>query len=171
MRRGDGRNSYIRSPPNNNPVKDLSSSAMACNVNNRAVSKTLSVKAGDKYTCEWYHDSRSDDIIASSHKGPGKLVETFLSPILIYFLSCRLHCSNIKQRVSCVWLFNESKLLCLVSVLAMSGLSFTKTKAVAHGPPIKSFQRKACTLSPFPIYLLEITCLEVCLLLDASYYC
>lgn len=32
---GDGRNVYIRSPPNNNPVKDLTSDAMACNVNNR----------------------------------------------------------------------------------------------------------------------------------------
>lgn len=31
---GDGRNIYIRSPPNNNPVKDLTSAAMACNVNN-----------------------------------------------------------------------------------------------------------------------------------------
>ncbi|KAG8922319.1 hypothetical protein FRC02_011945 [Tulasnella sp. 418] len=67
---GDGRNQYIRSPPNNNPVKDLSSSAMACNVNNRVVSRTLSVKSGDKFTFEWYHDSRGDDIIASSHKGP-----------------------------------------------------------------------------------------------------
>ncbi|KAF9462925.1 glycoside hydrolase family 61 protein [Collybia nuda] len=67
---GDGRNAYIRSPPNNNPVKDLKSSAMACNVNNRVVPKTLSVKAGDKFTFEWYHSSRNDDIIASSHKGP-----------------------------------------------------------------------------------------------------
>jgi cellulase len=74
---GDGRNSYIRSPPNNNPVKDLKSSAMACNVNNRAVGKTLSVKAGDKVTFEWYHDNRNDDIIASSHKGP---VQVYIAP-------------------------------------------------------------------------------------------
>ncbi|KAF8075049.1 glycoside hydrolase family 61 protein [Lyophyllum atratum] len=60
----------IRSPPNNNPVKDLKSSAMACNVNNNPVSRTLSVKAGDKFTFEWYHSSRNDDIIASSHHGP-----------------------------------------------------------------------------------------------------
>ena len=32
---GDGRNVYIRSPPNNDPVKDLTSDAMACNVDNR----------------------------------------------------------------------------------------------------------------------------------------
>ena len=31
---GDGRSVYIRSPPNNNPVKDITSAAMACNVNN-----------------------------------------------------------------------------------------------------------------------------------------
>ncbi|KAG8721019.1 hypothetical protein FRC08_016329 [Ceratobasidium sp. 394] len=74
---GDGRNNYIRSPPNNNPVKDLTSSAMACNVNNRVVPKTLSVKAGDTFTFEWYHDSRNDDIIASSHKGP---VQVYIAP-------------------------------------------------------------------------------------------
>ncbi|KAG8959124.1 hypothetical protein FRC03_008415 [Tulasnella sp. 419] len=74
---GDGRNNYIRSPPSNFPVKDLSSSAMACNVANRAVSTTLSVKAGDKVTFEWYHDNRNDDIIASSHKGP---VVVYIAP-------------------------------------------------------------------------------------------
>jgi cellulase len=74
---GDGRNSYIRSPPNNDPVKDLKSSAMACNVNNRAVGKTLSVKAGDKFTFEWYHNTRADDIIATSHKGP---VQVYIAP-------------------------------------------------------------------------------------------
>ena len=37
---GDGRNLYIRSPPNNNPVKDLTSDAMACNVDNRGMSKS-----------------------------------------------------------------------------------------------------------------------------------
>jgi len=67
-----GESVYIRCPPNNNPVKDLSSSAMACNVNNVEAPKWISVKSGDKFTFEWHHDSRStgDDIIASSHKGP-----------------------------------------------------------------------------------------------------
>jgi len=74
---GDGRNQYIRSPPSNNPVKDIRSSAMACNVNNRAVGRTLDVKAGDKFTFEWYHDYRNDDIIASSHKGP---ISVFIAP-------------------------------------------------------------------------------------------
>ncbi|KAG8734932.1 hypothetical protein FRC10_011207 [Ceratobasidium sp. 414] len=74
---GDGRNSYIRSPPNNNPVKDLTSSAMACNVNNVVVPKSVSVKAGDTLTFEWYHDTRNDDIIATSHKGP---VQVYIAP-------------------------------------------------------------------------------------------
>ncbi|KDR78751.1 hypothetical protein GALMADRAFT_224003 [Galerina marginata CBS 339.88] len=67
---GDGRDQYVRSPPTNNPLKDLSQSNIACNVNNRVVSRTISVKAGDKVSFEWYHDNRGDDIIASSHKGP-----------------------------------------------------------------------------------------------------
>lgn len=49
---GSGVNTYIRSPPNNSPVKDLSSSAVACNANNRAVPKTLEVSAGDVITFE-----------------------------------------------------------------------------------------------------------------------
>ncbi|RPB03987.1 hypothetical protein L873DRAFT_1840820 [Choiromyces venosus 120613-1] len=60
---------YIRCPPNK-PVKDLASPAMACNVNNAAAPRWVSVKSSDKFTFEWHHDSRSnsDDII--SHKGP-----------------------------------------------------------------------------------------------------
>jgi cellulase len=85
---GNGENSYIRSPPNNSPVKDLSSDAVSCNVNNVAVPKTLEVAAGDQITfeCEFTylhtfrqsskgnlpgsHDNRNDDIIDGSHKGP-----------------------------------------------------------------------------------------------------
>ncbi|CUA73237.1 hypothetical protein RSOLAG22IIIB_10650 [Rhizoctonia solani] len=67
---GNGENTYIRSPPNNNPVKDLTSDSVACNVNNRAVPKTLEVSGGDVITFEFAHDNRGDDILASSHKGP-----------------------------------------------------------------------------------------------------
>ncbi|KAF8661362.1 hypothetical protein AX16_001456 [Volvariella volvacea WC 439] len=82
---GDGRNTYIRSPPNNNPVKDLKSSALACNVNNRGrnpglesiVPRSVSVRAGDLFTFEWYHDIRNDDIIAASHHGP---VAVYIAP-------------------------------------------------------------------------------------------
>jgi len=74
---GDGRNLYIRSPPNNNPVLDLTSSAMACNVNNIAVPNTVSVNTGDELTFEWYHNTRDDDIIASSHHGP---ISVYVAP-------------------------------------------------------------------------------------------
>ncbi|KAH7104450.1 glycoside hydrolase family 61 protein [Auriculariales sp. MPI-PUGE-AT-0066] len=74
---GDGQNQYIRSPPNNNPVKDLTSQAMACNVNNNAVGRFLQVKSGDQLTFEWKHDVRNDDIIATSHKGP---VQVYIAP-------------------------------------------------------------------------------------------
>lgn len=74
---GSGVNTYIRSPPNNNPVKDLTSSAVACNVNNVAVSKTLEVSAGDVITFEWAHDNRGDDIIDPSHVGP---VQVYVAP-------------------------------------------------------------------------------------------
>ncbi|KAG8757886.1 hypothetical protein FRC11_004199, partial [Ceratobasidium sp. 423] len=67
---GNGKNTYIRSPPNNNPVKDLTSGAVACNVNNVAVPKTLEVSGGDVITFEFAHDNRGDDIMDPSHKGP-----------------------------------------------------------------------------------------------------
>lgn len=44
---GDGRNVYIRSPPNNSPVKDVSSPDINCNANNVAVPQSVSVNAGD----------------------------------------------------------------------------------------------------------------------------
>ncbi|KAF5316037.1 hypothetical protein D9619_006355 [Psilocybe cf. subviscida] len=67
---GDGRDIYVRSPPTNDPVKNLTLDSVACNVDNRVVPQSVSVKAGDKVTFEWYHNTRGDDIIASSHKGP-----------------------------------------------------------------------------------------------------
>ncbi|RAL07829.1 putative endoglucanase [Aspergillus homomorphus CBS 101889] len=77
---GNSASGYIRSPPNNSPVKDVTSTDMTCNVNgDQATAKTLSVKGGDVITFEWHHDSRdaSDDIIASSHKGP---VMVYMAP-------------------------------------------------------------------------------------------
>ncbi|KAF8202203.1 glycoside hydrolase family 61 protein [Pholiota molesta] len=69
---GPGVSTYVRSPPTNDPVKDLTLPAVACNVNNTdtAVPQTISIQAGDKVTFEWFHNTRGDDIIASSHKGP-----------------------------------------------------------------------------------------------------
>lgn len=75
---GDGRNVYIRSPPNNSPVKDLASAALACNVNGgKAGSSFVKAAAGDTLTFEWYHNTRTDDIIDASHKGP---VITYIAP-------------------------------------------------------------------------------------------
>ncbi|KAH6909245.1 endoglucanase B [Coprinopsis sp. MPI-PUGE-AT-0042] len=68
---GDGQNRYIRSPPSNSPVKDVTSSDIRCNVNGDKVApQNVEVKAGDKLTFEWKHDTRDDDIIDRSHKGP-----------------------------------------------------------------------------------------------------
>ncbi|KAI0181204.1 glycosyl hydrolase family 61-domain-containing protein [Hypoxylon sp. FL1284] len=75
---GDGQNQYIRSPPNNSPVKDLQDPSIVCNVNGgKAVSKFVSAAAGDKLSFEWYHASQNDDIIDLSHKGP---IVTYVAP-------------------------------------------------------------------------------------------
>jgi cellulase len=69
---GNVQGGYIDSPPNNSPVKDVTSKDVECNVANIKASKSITVKGGDKIAFEWHHDtnSASDDIIASSHKGP-----------------------------------------------------------------------------------------------------
>lgn len=75
---GDGQNTYIRSPPNNDPVKDLTSPDLACNVNGGTpVSDFVSAAAGDTITSNWMHNSPGDDIIAASHKGP---IITYITP-------------------------------------------------------------------------------------------
>ncbi|KAF5658173.1 endoglucanase B [Fusarium heterosporum] len=75
---GDGRNVYIRSPENNNPVKDLTSPDLVCNVNGgKAAPKFAKAAAGDEVTFEWYHNTRGDDIIDGSHKGP---IITYVAP-------------------------------------------------------------------------------------------
>jgi lytic cellulose monooxygenase (C1-hydroxylating) len=46
---GNSASGYIRSPPSNSPITDVTSSSMTCNVNGQyAVAKTIEVKAGDK---------------------------------------------------------------------------------------------------------------------------
>ncbi|KAI9898144.1 hypothetical protein N3K66_006504 [Trichothecium roseum] len=68
---GSGRDVYIRTPPSNSPVKDLSSADIACNVNGAtAAPEFVSAAAGDTLSFEWQHDNRGDDIIDGSHKGP-----------------------------------------------------------------------------------------------------
>lgn len=58
-------------------MKDVSSTNINCNVNNRAVPSSVSVKGGDTVTFEWYHDNRADDIIDLSHKGP---ITVYIAP-------------------------------------------------------------------------------------------
>jgi len=53
---GDGRSTYIRSPPSNSPVKDVSSTDIICNVANNVAPSSVTAAAGDKVTFEWYHD-------------------------------------------------------------------------------------------------------------------
>ncbi|KAL4914582.1 glycosyl hydrolase family 61-domain-containing protein [Aspergillus aurantiobrunneus] len=70
---GNGEDGYIRTPPSNSPVTDVTSTDMTCNVGgDTPAASTLEVAAGDKITFEWHHNSRdaSDDIIDLSHLGP-----------------------------------------------------------------------------------------------------
>lgn len=51
---GDGRTTYIRSPPNNSPVKDLSSPDLVCNVaGGTAMPDFVKAAAGDTISLEW----------------------------------------------------------------------------------------------------------------------
>ncbi len=44
---GNTATGYIRTPPDNSPVKDITSSNLTCNVNNVATAKTIAAAAGD----------------------------------------------------------------------------------------------------------------------------
>jgi cellulase len=64
---GNQQGGYIDSPPNNDPVKDVTSSSMTCNVANLKAAKSIDVVGGDEITFEWHHsdNTASDDIIAT----------------------------------------------------------------------------------------------------------
>ena len=68
--RGDGRGKYVRSPLTSNPIRNLTTTPLACNANNVPVPEVVDVLPGDKFTFEWYRASRGDDIIPSYAKGP-----------------------------------------------------------------------------------------------------
>lgn len=74
---GDLRSKAIRTPPDNSPVTDLSSPAMACGTKPAAVPDFVKAAAGDKLGFEWFHNTRGDDIIDLSHKGP---ITTWVAP-------------------------------------------------------------------------------------------
>ncbi|KAF7775675.1 CAZyme family AA9 [Agaricus bisporus var. burnettii] len=69
-----GKNNFIRVTPNNNPVTDVTSKDITCNVNGLSGSnvQTLSIGAGSTITFEWHqHDQRTgEDPISGGHKGP-----------------------------------------------------------------------------------------------------
>jgi cellulase len=69
---GNVQGGYIDSPPNNNPVTNVASKDMECNVAGIKATRSVSVNGGDEITVEWHHNERSasDDIIDGSHKGP-----------------------------------------------------------------------------------------------------
>ncbi|GJJ06953.1 hypothetical protein Clacol_001150 [Clathrus columnatus] len=69
-----GLNTDIRVPPNNNPVTDVTSTDLTCNVNGRSGTGVSigTVNAGDTITLEWHqHAQRTgEDAISAGHKGP-----------------------------------------------------------------------------------------------------
>lgn len=70
---GNSDDGYIRTPPSNSPITDVTSKDLTCNVGgDSAASKYIKAAGGDKLTFEWHHNSRDagDDIIDLSHKGP-----------------------------------------------------------------------------------------------------
>ncbi|KAK7695743.1 hypothetical protein QCA50_000379 [Cerrena zonata] len=68
-----GQNVDIRVPPNNNPVTDVTSKDLTCNVNGLSGSgvSTATIPAGATITFEWHqHDQRTgEDAISGGHKG------------------------------------------------------------------------------------------------------
>ncbi|EIN11130.1 hypothetical protein PUNSTDRAFT_154782 [Punctularia strigosozonata HHB-11173 SS5] len=70
----EGQNTAIRVPPNNNPVTDVTSTDLTCNVNGLSGTgiSTVSIPAGSNITFEWHqHAQRTgEDAISGGHKGP-----------------------------------------------------------------------------------------------------
>ncbi|KAJ8087181.1 hypothetical protein PM082_006009 [Marasmius tenuissimus] len=70
----EGYNKYLRIPPSNNPVTDVTSTDLTCNVNglSGANVETLQIEAGTNVTFEWHqHAQRTgEDAISAGHKGP-----------------------------------------------------------------------------------------------------
>ncbi|GAA5833364.1 hypothetical protein JCM5353_008427 [Sporobolomyces roseus] len=71
--------SYMRVPPTNDPIKDMTSPYMACG-NTKKVDGVLTVKAGDTLEAQWWHDTTiaGKDPLATSHSGP---MTAMISPL------------------------------------------------------------------------------------------
>lgn len=78
---GDGQNKYIRSPPNNDPVRDLKSPNVICNVNGATPApEFVKAAAGDKFDIQWFHASVTDPgdyPLDDSHLGS---IVTYIAP-------------------------------------------------------------------------------------------
>ncbi|KDQ15459.1 glycoside hydrolase family 61 protein [Botryobasidium botryosum FD-172 SS1] len=68
-----GQNTYLRVPPTNNPVTDVTSTDITCNVGGTSGSgvATGTIAAGQQVTLEWHqHAQRTgEDAISGGHKG------------------------------------------------------------------------------------------------------
>lgn len=69
---GNKAGGYIDSPPNNDPIIDVTSADLTCNKAGIKASSSITVSGSDTITFEWHHNDNtaSDDIIATSHLGP-----------------------------------------------------------------------------------------------------
>ncbi|KAI5810281.1 putative endo-beta-1,4-glucanase D [Peziza echinospora] len=89
---GGGDTSCVRRPPNTNPITDLASAAMACNVgaDNGGASGKCTVRAGDSVGFEWRTDSRvpaKDYPLKNTPKGPtpiGVVDDSHKGPCAVY---------------------------------------------------------------------------------------
>lgn len=68
----------INTATRNDPIKDLTSPNLACNAaGGTPAPQFVSAAAGDTVQFEWYHNTRNDDIIDASHKGP---IQVYIAP-------------------------------------------------------------------------------------------
>ncbi|PGG98856.1 hypothetical protein AJ80_09452 [Polytolypa hystricis UAMH7299] len=76
---GQETTSNIRRVPNNNPIQNVQSSTLACNVNGENPAGSIQqVQAGGSITLEWHHEGRNTQAIDASHKGP---ILTYLAKV------------------------------------------------------------------------------------------
>lgn len=59
---GNKAGGYIDSPPNNNPVTDVTSSSMTCNVPSIKASSSVTVAAGDEITVSPIHSLKPNPL-------------------------------------------------------------------------------------------------------------
>ena len=116
---------------NNNPVEDVTSDDVACNVGNGGTVATspipIAVKAGSRVAVQWNSGVRSHLMIVLTAQSPtdfkpwvGALVmharfadssDSHKGPVLTYLAACRGDCSNVKA-ASKIWFKSTSETRC-----------------------------------------------------------